>query len=554
MTQTRFHNYRRKLRSFEENQRFLGLTIPGVYSGFDRLEPISGTTVRIHHDISGIAPTDTDNTTVLNKRGVSVTKQGFFIYDDAPIDVEVSLNTGNAFTRIDYLIVTHQYLASVGGQSATYSILTGALGGPVEPSLTTPQLQVLLGKIYVPASAASHANTVFVKNAIPSLGGYSFNKLTESDINAVQNFALVNDFNAQVRSEIVYLGNNPINAPVSASRWTLLTMRSGSYITQLASNADNGKLYSRASTNGGSTWLPWVNMNNPDVVIDFQPITDQIGTRVYTEDNYVTDLQTVTQSIDALDIELKDTNDALGTTNTNVSNVSSAVGNRTYDDQHVLTNGESVTASLNKLDKSFKHYASGNLNTILVPGRYSINGGAVLNSPSGFGTTYILDVNTYTTDYKIQRAYYVGDLNPGPIVPSYGKVWVRTYQISTTTWGAWQQVSNAEHVDDNIKVRVKKFTFVLNLQTGGGSNAVILTGIDLEKFIGVTGNLMRNDTEDRVPLQSANGSTTLAASHCFARILYNISPAYLTFEYGTDFRTADYNAATLTLYVTYDGN
>ena len=39
--------------------------------------------------------------------------------------------------------------------------------------------------------------------------------------------------------------------------------------------------------------------------------TDAIGNRAYTEDNYVTDSETVTASIDALDIQVKDNTDAI---------------------------------------------------------------------------------------------------------------------------------------------------------------------------------------------------------------------------------------------------
>ena len=61
-----------------------------------------------------------------------------------------------------------------------------------------------------------------------------------------------------------------------------------------------------------------------------------IGDRAYTEDNYVTDAETVTASVDALDMALNDTDTAIGT--------------RTYTEQNYVTNGETITDSIDALD------------------------------------------------------------------------------------------------------------------------------------------------------------------------------------------------------------
>ncbi len=354
MSQTRYHNFGRLLQSLAENLRFLGLTIPGVYSGWDRMQVVSGTSIRIHHDITGQRATNSDNATQTDYLGVCVSRQGFFIYEDAYVDFTLDYNTGNGSTRIDYLIMEHQYLSSAGGQAAVYSIIKGPNGGG-EPTITNPLTQILIAKIYVPANAADHTATVYVKKQPSVLGGFAFRKLSESDIFSVENKALSNDFNAQVLSGFYFLDNSPLNAPVSAVRWTLLVLRAGTYISQLTTDTSNGKSYGRASSNSGTTWGSWVNMNNVDTVLDYTPINNQIGTRVYTEDNYVTDLQTLTQSIDALDISLKDRADSIAAQAIDISNLSSYIGNRTYDDQRHITNGESLTASINKLDKILKY-------------------------------------------------------------------------------------------------------------------------------------------------------------------------------------------------------
>ncbi|HEY5714374.1 MAG TPA: hypothetical protein VIT68_03410 [Candidatus Gracilibacteria bacterium] len=72
-----------------------------------------------------------------------------------------------------------------------------------------------------------------------------------------------------------------------------------------------------------------------------------LGNLTYTEDNYVTDAQSVTASIDALDQQLKDTIDSGATT-------LSALGARTYTTQNYVSNGETITASLDALDLQLK--------------------------------------------------------------------------------------------------------------------------------------------------------------------------------------------------------
>ena len=49
---------------------------------------------------------------------------------------------------------------------------------------------------------------------------------------------------------------------------------------------------------------------------EVEELLDGIGTQTYTEDNYVTDAETLTASIDALDMALKDRADAITTLNT----------------------------------------------------------------------------------------------------------------------------------------------------------------------------------------------------------------------------------------------
>ena len=76
---------------------------------------------------------------------------------------------------------------------------------------------------------------------------------------------------------------------------------------------------------------------NTDLTIAIGAIDAVLGDQSYTTQNYVTNGQTFTLSIDALDIQLKTATDAIGT--------------RLYTAQNYVTNGETLTNSIDVLDQ-----------------------------------------------------------------------------------------------------------------------------------------------------------------------------------------------------------
>jgi hypothetical protein len=83
----------------------------------------------------------------------------------------------------------------------------------------------------------------------------------------------------------------------------------------------------------------------------------EVGNRTYTNDFVVTDGQTVTASIDALDTEVGNqtyTNDFAVTDGQNLTQsidaIDSTLGNRTYTNDNFVADGQTFTASINALD------------------------------------------------------------------------------------------------------------------------------------------------------------------------------------------------------------
>lgn len=127
---------------------------------------------------------------------------------------------------------------------------------------------------------------------------------------------------------------------------------------------------------------------------DISTINSSIGGKNYTNDNFVTDGEAVTDSIDALDTQAGIANLAIGTntagiaTNTaNITTLSSNLGNQTYTEDNFVTDGETTTASLDALDQAVADNAdsiaatSGNMGTqIYTEDNYVTDGEVITNS------------------------------------------------------------------------------------------------------------------------------------------------------------------------------
>jgi len=87
-------------------------------------------------------------------------------------------------------------------------------------------------------------------------------------------------------------------------------------------------------------WLSGSYIKNVFTKATKDEISENIGDLTYTEENYVVSDESVSQSINSLDIQLK--------------NASNGVGNLTYTEQNYVVNGESLTESIDGLDIQLK--------------------------------------------------------------------------------------------------------------------------------------------------------------------------------------------------------
>lgn len=169
------------LESFEKIQELLGILEPGVYRGFDEGE-FSGNTLTITHELTGASKTNKVGNATRGNLAILLSKQGSIIEEDAPVEVSIDYNVGNSEERIDLLIGTHFYQdAEDSGLDMVFSIVKGPLNDPSEPELPDPLNDIIIGKVYIPAEAASHAETTYQRALRPGLANRDLQLQSETE-------------------------------------------------------------------------------------------------------------------------------------------------------------------------------------------------------------------------------------------------------------------------------------------------------------------------------------------------------------------------------------
>lgn len=369
MAQIRFQNYKRPLISYDENLRLFGSIAPGRICGFDTMTIVGGNTLSIAHAITGWVSTNLDGS-AHSIRGITQSRQGNFIHEDAAIQINVDFNA-TANDRIDLFVMEHTFLDSPGGAAATYSIIKGVLTGAQEPALSNSLLQVIVGRFLIKAGAVDHTNTVYEPAEPRMVGGA--NALTKYSENEIQDgTSIVNpgrvivgaqtlgDFNRLAKTGMFRLITTLNRPTTDTNEWFVLVMRKGNQVVQLALSKLTGKIYTRSSADIGATWQAWQNLNNSD-------ITNLIGDLNYASNNFITDGDIVTTALSELDAAIANQIAAVNAT------ITSEIGNRDYPG-YLLTDGESLTTSLGKLDTAW-------LSSLRFAG--NINGAGNPNYPVG---------------------------------------------------------------------------------------------------------------------------------------------------------------------------
>lgn len=185
MAQTRFLEYKQIVDSFKANIKYLGILEPGRYRGFDTLIPTGPLTFQLSHILTGITQANINLNLPTPKVGVIITKQGVIIQEDTDVPVvalSIDHNIGNAAKRSDLVVLEYEYIESVGGSTAIYSIIKGQMGFNNPPALTNPQTQIIIGILEIPAGADNLTGVIWKKSSVPSLGNDSIAKLKEGNL------------------------------------------------------------------------------------------------------------------------------------------------------------------------------------------------------------------------------------------------------------------------------------------------------------------------------------------------------------------------------------
>jgi hypothetical protein len=140
-------------------------------------------------------------------------------------------------------------------------------------------------------------------------------------------------------------------------------------------------------------WLSGSYIKNVFTKATKDEISENIGDLTYTEENYVVSDESVSQSINSLDIQLK--------------NASNGVGNLTYTEQNYVVNGESLTESIDGLDIQLKDTDDkiGTLSSLNTTDKTSIVG-AINSHLADYASLFTTNADAKNSIY---RGKYLGN-------------------------------------------------------------------------------------------------------------------------------------------------
>ena len=144
MARTRFFDYKSPDSTRLLNEHRKGILQAGVYFGFNAVPGSSGLKISLTME------TDPDITG--GKLGSLITKSGVVVRETADlVDVATAPTADPILDRIDYLVATYIYNASVPANDVTYTVVAGTAGTPPTPP-TLSDNQLLLAEITIPAA------------------------------------------------------------------------------------------------------------------------------------------------------------------------------------------------------------------------------------------------------------------------------------------------------------------------------------------------------------------------------------------------------------------
>lgn len=266
MSQKRYSEYQSLINSFDEQLSRLAIAGPGRYRGFDLFVQTSALVFSLQHSAEALVAVSQSG--VAGNWGAVKSNQGCLVMEDAPITgLTVTSNAGNAYDRIDLIVMNHQFLSSSGGQAATYSVVAGPTGGPVEPTPTT--YQTVIGKLYIKASSSnlSDPGTLYTPRRTQDMAGKPSAHLAEPNIfTSQQSWAPRTTINAFVSGvfgtdKLIDHGSNSNFLVVNGSSFaggTLMGMKKAASGTSLTIQVNAGILINHLATltTGNDAYAP----------------------------------------------------------------------------------------------------------------------------------------------------------------------------------------------------------------------------------------------------------------------------------------------------------
>lgn len=280
--------------TFDLDRWLLGLLVPSKYRGFD-FSPTADWNLTLNHETTGFLRVKGDQT-YSDKTGVILSNQGVVIQEDEAVVLPIT--PVSTLPRIDLVICTHEYTDSIeGGYPATYSVVEGTPNAsPVAPTVPDAKTDVIIGTLYLPASATNLTTTgvVFTPVVVPNLANKA-DKLIESP-NGSLSVALTAlkasiDITAKVVEDadldlilttgIFSFTGEPINVPDGVlTAWGVVSRNGDLVMQSLVSQRDTNAgedTYTRSSADAGVTWSAWTRLVNSS--------GDKLGIKTVALDN-----------------------------------------------------------------------------------------------------------------------------------------------------------------------------------------------------------------------------------------------------------------------------
>lgn len=173
MAQKRFHNYQDSVESSRLAEKLAQMVPPGRYGGFNTFNPDAGTlNFGIQHITNPANKTEVNpgSPSINSDLGLMVSNQGVFIEEDDEITgLSVASNAANGWTRYDVVYMEHEHVNIIGGQAATYGVVTG-ISERIIPSVPDPVLQIPIGIVEIHKNETDLDNATYHPLPIPTLG------------------------------------------------------------------------------------------------------------------------------------------------------------------------------------------------------------------------------------------------------------------------------------------------------------------------------------------------------------------------------------------------